>query len=101
MPKTNSDSLTLDAILRIDFPSFVRRCFETLNPGKKFVPNWHIEAMAYQLERVINEETTRLIFNLPPPYLKTTIVTVAWTAFLLGHDPTRRILCLSYSDELT
>ena len=30
-----------DAILRTDFDSFLRRCFMTLNPGARYLPNWH------------------------------------------------------------
>ena len=36
--------------LRNDFPSFVRRCFQTLNPGAPFLANWHLAAIAYQLD---------------------------------------------------
>ena len=34
-----------DAILRTDFDSFLRRCFMTLNPGARFLPNWHLDAI--------------------------------------------------------
>ena len=32
----------------------------TLNPGMPFLPNWHIRAIAYQLERVRRGEVNRL-----------------------------------------
>jgi predicted phage terminase large subunit-like protein len=91
----------LQAALRKHFPMFVCRCFLHLNPGAEFVKNWHIEAIAHQLDRVLSGQSTRLVINLPPRYLKSTIVTVAWIAFILGNDPRRRILCVSYSDELS
>ena len=43
---------------------------------------------------------TRLIINLPPRYLKSLTVSVAFSAFLLGLDPTRRVTCLSYGGDL-
>ena len=95
-----SDRQTLDAILRNDFCAFLHRCVQTLNPGSKFLPNWHIDAIAHELQRIIDGENTRLIVNLPPRYLKSTIIAVSFPAFLLGHQPTRRIICISYSEGL-
>jgi hypothetical protein len=71
-----------------------------VNPGAEFVPNWHINAIIYQLQRVRNGEINRLIINLPPRYLKSIIASVAFPAFLLGQDPRRRIICVSYGAEL-
>jgi hypothetical protein len=50
-----------DAILRRDFESLLRRSLMTLNPGSSYLPNWHITAIAHQLERVRRGEITRLI----------------------------------------
>ena len=80
-----------DAILRTHFKSFLRRCFMTLNPGSPYLPNWHIAAIAYQLERVRRGKITRLIINLPPRHLKSLTVSVAFPAFLLGLEPWHRI----------
>jgi predicted phage terminase large subunit-like protein len=96
-----TDQEVLNAILRQDFPSFVRKVFHTLCPGQTFVPEWYIRAITYQLERVRRGEITRLIINLPPRSLKSIITSVAYPAFVLGHDPTRRIVCVSYSNELS
>jgi predicted phage terminase large subunit-like protein len=90
-----------DAILRTHFPSFLRRCFMTLNPGSLYLPNWHIAAIAYQLERVHRGEITRLIINLPPRHLKSLTVSVAFPAFLLGLEPWHRIFAISYGNELS
>jgi len=98
---TAHDVAVLDAVLRNDFVSFVYRCFLHLNPGTEFLPNWHIQAIAYQLERVRRGEVTRLIINMPPRYLKSITVSVAFPLFLLGHEPWRRIIAISYADELS
>src|SRR5260370_16426973 len=76
-------------------------CFLYLNPGAPFLQNWHIKAIAYQLDRVRRGEIPRLIINMPPRYLKSLTVTVAFTAFLLGHEPWRRIFAISYGDDLS
>lgn len=51
----------LNSLLRSEFKSFLYRCTLTLNPGAPFLPNWHIEAFAHQLQRVRNGDITRLI----------------------------------------
>ena len=60
----------LQALIRSNFTAFTQKAFATLNPGQVFVPNWHIEAIAYQLERVRRGEIRRLIINMPPRSLK-------------------------------
>lgn len=95
-----SQRAVLDAITRLDFPVFIRRGFNSLSPGARFLPNWHIEAMAFLLERVRLGKTTRLIINMPPRSLKSIVTSVAFPAFLLGHDPTKRVICVSYGSDL-
>jgi predicted phage terminase large subunit-like protein len=91
----------LNALLRSDFNSFLYRCMLTLNPGAAFMPNWHLEAIAYHLQRVRAGEITRLIINLPPRYLKSLTVSVIFPAFLLGHNPRLKIFGISYGTELS
>lgn len=94
------DRALVDALLRNNFPSFVQRCFQTLNPGVNFDPNWHHDAIDFQLNRVSRGELRRLIINMPPRHLKSLIVSIAFPAFLLGHEPWRRIFVISYGAEL-
>jgi predicted phage terminase large subunit-like protein len=91
----------VNALLRSDFKSFLYRCMQILNPGADFLPNWHIDAIACQLERVRSGEITRLIINLPPRYLKSLTVSVVFPAFLLGHNPRLKIFGISYGTELS
>ena len=101
MPKKLTDRAFVQAGLRQYFSLYVRRCFMALHPGATFIENWHIEAIIYQLERVRRGEINRLIINLPPRYLKSLIASIAFPAFLLGHDPSLKIFGISYSDVLT
>jgi hypothetical protein len=48
---TRAEAL-LEAVLRNDFLSFLRYCMMVLNPGAPFLPNWHLDAIAYLLEQV-------------------------------------------------
>jgi predicted phage terminase large subunit-like protein len=95
-----SDRRLMQALIRSDFRAFVQKVFLTLTPGQTFVPSWHIDAIAYQLERIRRGEIKRLIINMPPRSLKSIMASVAFPAFALGLDPSRRIICASYSGEL-
>ena len=95
------DRSLLDALLRNDFLAFTQRCFQTVVPGQEFLSSWHLEAIAHQLERVRSRETRRLIITLPPRNLKSICASVAFPAFVLGHDPSVRIVCASYAQDLT
>lgn len=89
-----------DVVLRSDFQSFVEKAFRAVYPHDKYVSSWHIQAVCWHLHQVHSGVMRRLIVNLPPRSLKSFIVSVAWPAFILGHDPTHRIICVSYSEDL-
>lgn len=93
-------SLLRNRLLRQDLSAFIARSFATLLPATKFEPNWHIDLLAAYLNACGRGEIKRLIVNLPPRSLKSHIVSIAWPAFLLGHNPTQRIVCASYSQRL-
>lgn len=91
----------LDALLRQDFLAFAQRVFRELNPGRPFYPAWYHEAIVDHLMIATTGQYQRVIINLPPRAGKSTIVSVALPAWLLGRDPTRRIIVVSYSQDLS
>jgi hypothetical protein len=80
------------ALYRQDLTCFVERAFRTLEPGKTYHHNWHIDHIAWQLMRVARGEIKRLIINVPPRSMKSIVVSVGFTAWMLGRDPAKRIL---------
>jgi predicted phage terminase large subunit-like protein len=90
----------IDELMRRDLVAFVRRSFETVVPGESLRLNWHIRAMAHVLEQVRRGKIKRLIITIPPRHLKSITTSVAFPAFLLGHDPSAKIICVSYSADL-
>jgi predicted phage terminase large subunit-like protein len=88
------------AILATDFRAFVEYVFGLLRPGIAFKPNWHIDAMAYKTSQVASGKIKRLIIAVPPRHLKSIIASVALPAWYLGHNPSERVVCVSYSAEL-
>lgn len=89
------------SIVKGDLGTFLRQCFATLHPTKPFVDGPHIQAIIYQLKLAIDGETRKLVINLPPRQMKSFITSVVLPAYILGHDPEAKIICISYSDELT
>ena len=94
-----NERAALAALLRSDLGFFIWKSFETILPGTPYLRNWHIEAVVHQLMRVHGGEISRLLINQPPRSLKSICVSVAYVAWLLGHDPTRRVIVVSYSNE--
>jgi predicted phage terminase large subunit-like protein len=89
-----------DRLMRQDLESFLRVGFETIVPGEELHLNWHLKAIAHALEKVLRGETKRLIITMPPRSLKSIFASVALPAFILGQDPSKKIICASYSAEL-
>jgi hypothetical protein len=95
-----TDDVRLPSVLRTDLDAFVQKVFETVSPGATFSPNWHIEAVCEDLSKVMRGEIKRLIITIPPRHLKSICTSVALPAWALGHDPTRKIICVSYAQDL-
>jgi predicted phage terminase large subunit-like protein len=90
----------LRALLRQDLPSFTAKCFATIEPDRAFHANWHIRHIGWQLGRVADGEVRRLAIAIPPRHLKSICVTVAYTAWAMGHDPSLKVLTISYAEDL-
>jgi predicted phage terminase large subunit-like protein len=90
----------LIAATRHDFETFFERAFREINPNTPYVSNWHVSALAHGFERCCRGEVTRLAIVIPPRQLKSTILSVALPAYLLGHDPSTKIICSSYGTHL-
>lgn len=89
-----------DALCRQNLAPFIEKCFIEVTAGQRFLPNWHFEAIAHQLSRVARGETKRLLITLPPRSLKSLSASIAFPAWMLGRDPTRRIVAVSYASDL-
>ncbi len=91
----------LDELARRDFLTFLIRAFPYISGGADLAPNWHLDAIAFQLERVRNGICRRLLVTLPPRNLKSIMISVGWVAWRLGLDASLNFVCVSYSNELS
>jgi predicted phage terminase large subunit-like protein len=99
-PENASPEQIFRAILATDFRAFVDYVFGLVRPGIPFKPSWHIDAMAHKASQVASGEVKRLIIAVPPRHLKSIIASVALPAWYLGHNPSERVVAVSYSAEL-
>lgn len=97
---TTHDHRLLQALLRQDFYRFVRKAFGSVSPGEQFLLNWHLQAICHHLELVRQGRIRRLKIEVPPRSLKSVCASVAFPAFVLGHDPTAKLITVSYSADL-
>ena len=89
------------ALARERFFAFYRLMFPTLAPEATFSGALHFRVLARALERVANGETRRLMIAIPPRHGKSLFASVAFPAWILGRDPTRKVICASYGDQLS
>jgi predicted phage terminase large subunit-like protein len=94
------DRDALEAAIRNDFLAFFEKVFGSLNPAENYCPNWHVEAIAHKLNQCAERKIKRLLIVIPPRSLKSTMVSIAFPAFLLGRDPTVKIIAASYNQDL-
>lgn len=73
------------------FLDFVHFAWPVLEPGMKFVSNWHIEVMCEHLEAVSRGHIRRLLCNVPPGCTKSMLFNVFFPAWE-WTDPAKRSL---------
>jgi predicted phage terminase large subunit-like protein len=91
----------LKAALRQRFDLFLMKVYEHLHPGKPPLKmGWYLQAICHHLMTASTTEGSRLVISIPPRHLKSIAASVALPAFVLGHDPTKRIMVGTYSERL-
>ena len=96
------DHRTLDAVCLQHLYFFIARSFNELHAGEatRFKGGWHLETISSHLEKVWSGDLRNLIITMPPRNLKSISASVAFTAFILAHDPGAKIIVASYGDAL-
>ena len=88
------------ALLQTDFPAFVAQSFRYLHPTQNLVTGPHILAICHALEQTRLGRERFLLITMPPRQLKSFIASVCYPAWVLGHNPSTKLICMSYSAEL-
>jgi predicted phage terminase large subunit-like protein len=80
---------------------FIKAAWLVLEPGRPYLHNWHIDAIAEHLEAVQLGQIRKLIINMPPRNLKSISVTVCFPCWVWIRDPKKRFFCASYAAQLS
>lgn len=95
-PKTQ----TIKHICQTHLTSFTRLAFGMTHPGSEYRHHWPMEVIGDYLTRCHEGEYRRLIINMPPRYLKSFFVSVAFPAWVLGRRPETKVMCIAGSRGL-
>jgi hypothetical protein len=87
----------LRALLRTELRFFIRKVFATVSPGETYLHNCGGDCPSADAGPLRREPAP--LISQPPRSLKSICVSVAYVAWLLGHDPTRRVIVASYSGD--
>jgi len=88
-----------NGLCRRDFASFAIRAFSVLEGGELDLSP-HIYIICRLLEKIYQGEVRRSLVCIPPRYLKTYLISIAYSAWLLGRNPRTRIICASHGAQL-
>lgn len=97
----------LDALDRIECEesllSYARRMWPVLEPARKMVDGWPLEAICEHLEAVTYGQIHKLLINVPPGFMKSLLTDVLWPSWEWGPRkmPWLRYVAFSYSSSLT
>lgn len=86
---------------RRSLKAFTRAVWPLVEPGTSFVDGMPIDAIVIHLEALTRGDITRLLVNIPPRHMKSTLISVIWPVWCWIHNPEDRFLCASYALSLS
>lgn len=90
-----------DDTLRNNFRDFFKKfAYPFIHPGTPLIETWSIDLMCEYAQAVADGEIKRLIINIPPGLMKSTIWSSALPAFILGRAPYEKIFAISNKENL-
>jgi len=93
------DSKT-EKLIKTEFLAFAMKAFASLNKGKSLGNDTYLKLLAERLTRVAARKTKRLVVSLPPRHFKTFMGSICLPAWILAHNPSAKIIILTYGQEL-
>jgi predicted phage terminase large subunit-like protein len=79
---------------------FLKQAWPWIAGKLEFVDGWHIQAICEHLEALYKRQIRNLLINIPPRCCKSTIISVAFPAWVWLHAPEEQFLCSSYAISL-
>src|SRR5215218_8120810 len=91
----------LQIAIRENFTFFLRKVHEELSPGKSFIYAPFLDFLAHKLMALHDGDFQRLNINIPPAHGKTTLCSKAFSAWVLGHDPSSQVMAITGAEGLS
>jgi predicted phage terminase large subunit-like protein len=84
----------------VTLSGFIAEAWPILEPEARYIPSWHVDAIAEHLTAVSRGEITRLLMNFPPGSMKSLTTSVCWQAFEWGPLGRRsmRYICTAFNE---
>jgi len=96
----SNESDLQNELFRSEFTMFAIKAFEILNPVRKLNITPAFMGISHVLGEVAAGRLSRVLITVPPRSGKSYLASSAFPAYLLGCDPSMRIIAASYSNEL-
>jgi len=80
---------------------FIELAWHQIEPGKKFLSGWHIDAICEHLEAITKGKLTRLVITIPPGCMKSLTACVFWPAWVWTFKPETKWIFASYAMNLS
>ena len=97
---TNRNLRLVQAGCRLHLYFFVRRAFAELYGQGRYVDGWAVRAMCVAAQQAALGRGSRLLVTVPTRHLKSFIMSICLPAWLLGRDPTLKVVIASYASSL-
>ncbi len=79
---------------------FVKQAWPIMEGKTPFIDSWHIGAIAEHLEACANREIRNLLINIPPRTSKSSLISVAFPAWVWIHNHEEKFMYASYATSL-
>lgn len=79
---------------------FTKQSWNVIEPYD-YLHNWHIDAISEYLTATTTGEIKRLLINIPPRYMKSTLVSINFPAWMWINNPQSRWIFASYAQKLS
>ena len=108
MAKNLINDLDLDGLIyqqniykaEFSLHEFIKQAWPIIEGDKEFIDGWHIQAICEHLEAIANRQIKNLLINIPPRCSKSSLVSIAFPAWLWIHSPGEQFLYASYALSL-
>ncbi|WP_273144046.1 phage terminase large subunit [Oceanicaulis alexandrii] len=90
----------LDLAQKTIFYFFLLRVFAELE-GEPLKSLEYVDALCLALQQATEADAGRLLVTIPPRHLKSVAAAIALPAWVLGRDPSAKVMVATYSDTLS